>query len=524
MKTDQKQMKNTKSWRSDESNLRPEDNRQNVAFYKKGKERQQQQQQQPQGQQQHKKYLQHLQGQQQQQQQQQHQHGERQEHQEIAQNVERKWSEVASSAMKMPPQSSNMKRVVRIAPLFQGGFSGEEVYDRIVVRLDHFNNRKFSGYITVDEAEIVRKAVGIKYSSLHGITFDRSSKGELSITFRLKHSVREEEIKKELNSHFWFDKKSKNGNLDRVRGHVVFPSLPDNSENQKTTMKEIRLEGCNYEVDEKEILGWIQMYGVIQGDVEEEAIILNEGSDEEVTMGTGVYLVQARLDRLIPNVLPIQQKKVKVWYQGVKRQCNCCYGYHKKETVCLEKSFDEYTREFNENNANILAKMFESKSFESYTKEFKANNLTLPDHMFKHGDKEDEEDDSTENTKNTDNNNNDQGNYNNKLKLDHHDNEDEDKYAFLDISQGEKTKSKIETDTDIQCKQTLTEAEIECYETLTEDQVEEWTLQELEVYLLTFTPTEEETSWLNKATKDIHCDTETEAMPFFKEIIKKRLF
>ena len=111
--------------------------------------------------------------------------------------------------------------------------------------------------------------------------------------------------------------------------------------------KEIRLEGCNYEVDEKEILEWIQMYGVIQGDVEEEAIILNEGSDEEVTMGTGVYLVQARLDRLIPNVLPIQQKKVKVWYQGVKRQCNCCYGYHKKETVCLEKSFDEYTREFN---------------------------------------------------------------------------------------------------------------------------------------------------------------------------------
>ena len=167
--------------------------------------------------------------------------------------------------------------------------------------------------------------------------------------------------------------------------------------------------------------------------------------------------------------------------------------------------------------------MFESKSFESYTKEFKANNLTLPDHMFKHGDKEDEEEDSTENTKNTDNNNNDQGNYNNKLKLDHHDNEDEDKYAFLDISQGEKTKSKTETDTDIQCKQTLTEAEIECYETLTEDQVEEWTLQELEVYLLTFTPTEEETSWLNKATKDIHCDTETEAMPFFKEIIKKRL-
>ena len=38
----------------------------------------------------------------------------------------------------------------------------------------------------------------------------------------------------------------------------------------------------------------------------EEAIILNKGSEEKVTMGTGVYIVQARISRLVPNVLPIQ--------------------------------------------------------------------------------------------------------------------------------------------------------------------------------------------------------------------------
>ena len=44
----------------------------------------------------------------------------------------------------------------------------------------------------------------------------------------------------------------------------------------------------------------------------EEAIILNKGSEEKVTMGTGVYIVQARISRLVPNVLPIQGNMIKV--------------------------------------------------------------------------------------------------------------------------------------------------------------------------------------------------------------------
>ena len=103
------------------------------------------------------------------------------------------------------------------------------------------------------------------------------------------------------------------------------------------------------------------MYGVIQGEIEEEAITLNEGDEDEVTMGTGVYLVQARLNRLVPNVLPIQGKKIKVWYKGVKRQCSLCYGYHKRETACLKKSFDEYAADFKVNNPNIPAKMLSIK-------------------------------------------------------------------------------------------------------------------------------------------------------------------
>ena len=60
-------------------------------------------------------------------------------------------------------------------------------------------------------------------------------------------------------------------------------------------------------VNEEEILNWIQMYGVVKEKLKK--ITLNEGSEDEETIGTGVYLVQARLNRLVPNILPIRKFK-----------------------------------------------------------------------------------------------------------------------------------------------------------------------------------------------------------------------
>ena len=82
-----------------------------------------------------------------------------------------------------------------------------------------------------------------------------------------------------------------------------------------------------------------------------------------ITIGTGVYFVKVELKRQIPNVLPIQGKRIKVWYQGVKIQCNNCYGYHKKETKvnCQEKSFNKFKEDFMGNNPNIPLEMCSSK-------------------------------------------------------------------------------------------------------------------------------------------------------------------
>ena len=67
-----------------------------------------------------------------------------------------------------------------------------------------FNNKVFSAFITVKEAEIIRKAVGIKSSSLHRITFDRSTDDKLSITCEENKGKCKKKLctKRKLNSLF----------------------------------------------------------------------------------------------------------------------------------------------------------------------------------------------------------------------------------------------------------------------------------------------------------------------------------
>ena len=89
------------------------------------------------------------------------------------------------------------------------------------------------------------------------------------------------------------------------------------------------------------------------------------------------------------------------------------------------------------------------------------------------------------------------------------DNNNNDEFSFLDTSQ---EKGEEEEEKETKCDKALKEAE-----------VEDWTLEELGTYLLTFTPTEEETVWFKMATKNIPCETDSDVMPFFKAMIMKRL-
>ena len=93
----------------------------------------------------------------------------------------------------------------------------------------------------------------------------------------------------------------------------------ETSPHSKTTdsTKELKIDRCNYELSKLEITNWIKLYGEIKSELEELAI---PGDTDETLVGTGSYTIKIKLNRLIPNILPMRGLKIKCSYQGVKKQ------------------------------------------------------------------------------------------------------------------------------------------------------------------------------------------------------------
>ena len=60
-------------------------------------------------------------------------------------------------------------------------------------------------------------------------------------------------------------------------------------------------------------------------------------------VGNGVYVVTMRLRKDMPNYMPMYERKVCLDYNGIKRQCNSCYGPHIKKYCKNERmSIEEF--------------------------------------------------------------------------------------------------------------------------------------------------------------------------------------
>ena len=299
------------------------------------------------------------------------------------------WSQIAKRGLNQLEPMKTKNQTMRIKPAFTSVSTG---YDRIVITPTHFNNKPFKGFVTEKEAEIISKAIGLKESeNHHGTSFYRNEKDELFITYRLKHTMSHEEILSSINKYFWFDKVSKVGNLDKISGQVVHPQMGEDMDRHQEEVdddrtkgarsgnlddtKDVRIDGCNYEISEHELRKWIELYGEIKSDIDE---IAQPGESEEEAVGTGSYTIKVKLKRSIPNILPIGGLRVKFTYNGVKKQCKNCYEYHrsrksernesKPNYTCEKKSYEQYVEIFTENNPQILKSIadYKNQSDDSY--------------------------------------------------------------------------------------------------------------------------------------------------------------
>ena len=125
----------------------------------------------------------------------------------------------------------------------------------------------------------------------------------------------------------------------------------------------MRIEGAEYRVDEEVTRKWLLKYGeLINNFAEEKMSYEPDSSDEEdeeaykVPVHTGKYVVQMRIDRPIPQILPIDGRRIRIYYKGIRKQCNNCFEFGHLKRDCKErrKEWAEY-----------VSSMMESTGFES---------------------------------------------------------------------------------------------------------------------------------------------------------------
>jgi hypothetical protein len=131
----------------------------------------------------------------------------------------------------------------------------------------------------------------------------------------------------------------------------------------------VKVEGAEYQVPPATIKKWLLQYGDMMTDLSEELEELEASSEEEaelysgVEMPTGVYSVQMLIRKPIPQFLPIDGKRIKIYHRGIKKMCQNCFGSGHYRSTCPRERVDwmAYIDYF------ILESGFEEEMFGKWT-------------------------------------------------------------------------------------------------------------------------------------------------------------
>ena len=96
----------------------------------------------------------------------------------------------------------------------------------------------------------------------------------------------------------------------------------------------VKVEGCDYRVSAEVILEWLGLYGEVLSDLVED--VFEDSEDSEGDNTTGIYSVKMRLNQNIPQLLPMDGRRIKIYYRNINKLCTSCFGHHNRRD-CKEK-------------------------------------------------------------------------------------------------------------------------------------------------------------------------------------------
>lgn len=117
----------------------------------------------------------------------------------------------------------------------------------------------------------------------------------------------------------------------------------------------VKLEGTGFDFRKNDLIKWLEHFGKLESQIENDVMkfpdeILEEGETEPpmVSIVTGKLAIKMEIREPIPQFLPAQGKKVKVYYRGIDKLCLKCYesGHNKIDCTANTVSWIEYVENF----------------------------------------------------------------------------------------------------------------------------------------------------------------------------------
>jgi hypothetical protein len=214
--------------------------------------------------------------------------------------------------------------------------------DEIVVEIQTLDDQPFKGTITPKEARrtIFEDILGFKQEDLIGFYFAYS--GCPIVTFKLKEQFNIDNL--ESFQEFNVERKCKVGNEEKtamlkckIRG--IRTTQKNRTESyQDEGFRWVKVEGCEYRLEEKQIIDWLSHFGEVKSEISEDT---HEGSDDSSDdlppVGNGIYSVRMKLERDMPQLIPMHGKRIRLYYRGIIKRCTNCFGAHQRKNCKEEK-------------------------------------------------------------------------------------------------------------------------------------------------------------------------------------------
>jgi hypothetical protein len=166
--------------------------------------------------------------------------------------------------------------------------------------------------------------------------------GCLIVTFKLKEQFNIDSI--ESFQEFSVERKCRVGNEEKTatlkcKNRGIRTTQNNHAENnQDEGFRWVKVEGCKYRLEEKQIINWLSHFGEVKSEITEDT---HEGSDDLSDdlppAGNGILSVLMKLERDMPQLIPVQGKRIRIYYRGIIKRCTNCFGAHQRKKLQRRK-------------------------------------------------------------------------------------------------------------------------------------------------------------------------------------------